>query len=54
VRRDIPDELRFRLIGIHVAMHFEAKDAFAWASSWVPNAADFEPTEAAALAPAAR
>lgn len=54
VRRDIPDELRFRLIGIHVAMNIEAKDAFAWASSWVPNGADFEPTEAAALAPAAR
>jgi ABC-type phosphate/phosphonate transport system substrate-binding protein len=50
VRRDIPDELRFRLIGIHVAMHIEAKDAFAWASSWTPQAAEFEPTEAEALA----
>jgi len=54
VRRDMPDELRFRLIGIHVAMHIEAKDAFAWASSSVPGAADFEPTEAEALAPAGR
>jgi len=54
VRRDIPDELRFRLIGIHVAMHIEAKDAFTWASSWVPGAAEFEPTEAGALALAAR
>ena len=54
VRRDIPDELRFRLIGIHVAMHIEAKDAFAWASSWVPGGAEFEPTEAGALALAAR
>ncbi len=54
VRRDMPDELRFRLIGIHVAMHIEAKDAFAWASSGVPGAADFEPTEAEALAPAGR
>jgi ABC-type phosphate/phosphonate transport system substrate-binding protein len=54
VRRDIPDELRFRLIGIHVAMHIEAKDAFAWASAFVPNGAEFEPTEAAALALAAR
>jgi ABC-type phosphate/phosphonate transport system substrate-binding protein len=53
VRRDIPDELRFRLIGIHVAMHLEAKDAFAWASSWAPQAAEFEPTEAEALALAA-
>jgi ABC-type phosphate/phosphonate transport system substrate-binding protein len=54
VRRDMPDELRFRLIGIHLAMHIEAKDAFAWASSGVPGAADFEPTEAEALAPAGR
>jgi len=54
VRRDIPDELRFRLIGIHVAMHIEAKPAFAWASSWAPQAAEFEPTEAEALALAAR
>jgi ABC-type phosphate/phosphonate transport system substrate-binding protein len=53
VRRDIPDELRFRLIGVHVAMHLEAKDAFAWGSSWVPQAAEFEPTEAEALALAA-
>ena len=53
VRRDIPDELRFRLIGIHVAMHLEAKDAFAWASSWIAQAAEFEPTEAEALAIAA-
>lgn len=54
VRRDMPDELRFRLIGIHVAMHIEAKDAFAWGASWVPGAAEFEPTEADALALAAR
>ena len=54
VRRDIPDELRFRLIGIHVAMHIEAKDAFIWASSWAPGAAEFEPAEADALALAAR
>lgn len=53
VRRDMPDDLRFRLIGIHVAMHLEAKDAFAWASSWAPQAAEFEPTEAGALALAA-
>jgi hypothetical protein len=49
VRRDIEDELRFRLIGLHVAMHLEAKDAFAWGSSWIPKAAEFEPTEADAL-----
>jgi len=49
VRRDIEDELRFRLIGVHVAMHLEARDAFAWGSSWIPKAAEFEPTEADAL-----
>lgn len=54
VRRDIPDELRFRLIGIHVAMHIEAKDAFAWSSNFIPQGAEFEPTEADALALAAR
>ncbi|MDR3510968.1 MAG: PhnD/SsuA/transferrin family substrate-binding protein [Caulobacteraceae bacterium] len=54
VRRDIPDELRFRLIGIHVAMHIEAPGTFAWASSWLPGGAEFEPTEAEALALAAR
>jgi ABC-type phosphate/phosphonate transport system substrate-binding protein len=53
VSRTIPDELRFRLIGIHVAMHIEAKDAFAGAASWMPKAAEFEPTEAEALAVAA-
>lgn len=54
VRRDIPDELRFRLIGIHVAMHIEAKEAFAWGANFIPQAAEFEPTEADALALAAR
>jgi ABC-type phosphate/phosphonate transport system substrate-binding protein len=54
IRRDTPDELRFRLIGIHIAMYLEAKDAFAWAASWAPGAAEFEPTEADALAVAAR
>jgi len=49
IRRDMPDELRFRLIGIHVAMHVEAKPAFAWASSWIAGGAEFEPTEAEAL-----
>lgn len=54
VRRDMPDELRFRLIGIHVALHLENKPAFAWASAWMPQGAEFEPTEADALALAAR
>lgn len=49
VRKDIPDETRYRLIGIHMPMHLENRSAFAWASSWAPKAAEFEPTEALAL-----
>lgn len=49
VRRDMPDERRFRLIGIHVAMHLEAPEAFAWAARFIPEAGEFEPTEADAL-----
>jgi len=49
VRKDIPDETRYRLIGIHMPLHLENPTAFAWASSWVPKAAEFEPTEALAL-----
>lgn len=51
VRRDMPAETRFRLIGVHVAMHVEDKAAFAGSSVWTPRAAEFEPTEAEALAP---
>jgi len=47
VRTDMTDDRRFRLIGIHVAMHNEAPDAFAWAAG--PAAEEFEPTEAKAL-----
>lgn len=49
VRRDMPEQLRYRLIGIHMPMHLEAKDAFAWGSSWIAGGAEFEPTEADAL-----
>lgn len=47
VRTDMTDDRRFRLIGIHVAMHNEAPAAFAWAAG--PDAEEFEPTEAKAL-----
>lgn len=47
VRLDMTDDWRFRLIGIHVAMHNEAPDAFAWAAG--PDAEEYEPTEAKAL-----
>ncbi len=50
VRKDISDETRYRLIGIHMPMHLENRAAFAWASSWAPKAAEFEPAEALALA----
>lgn len=49
VRKDIADETRYRLIGIHMPLHLENRAAFAWASSWAPKAAEFEPTEALAL-----
>ncbi|MBP8247897.1 MAG: PhnD/SsuA/transferrin family substrate-binding protein [Phenylobacterium sp.] len=49
VRKDIAKETRYRLIGIHMPMHLENRAAFAWASSWAPKAAEFEPTEALAL-----
>ena len=49
VRRDIADETRLRLIGIHMPLHLENAAAFAWATSWAPDAAEFEPAEALAL-----
>lgn len=49
VRKDIADETRYRLIGIHMPLHLENKAAFAWASSWAPQAAEFTPAEALAL-----
>ena len=45
----MPLETRYRLIGIHIAMHQEAPAAFQWASAWIPNGAEFEPTESDAL-----
>lgn len=50
VRRDMPLELRYRLIGIHMALHLEAPAAFAFASNWAKSAAEFQPAEADALA----
>ncbi|MDP1875805.1 PhnD/SsuA/transferrin family substrate-binding protein [Phenylobacterium sp.] len=47
VRTDMSDDRRFRLIGIHVALHNEANSAFAWAAG--EGAEEFEPTEAKAL-----
>lgn len=49
VRKDIANETRYRLIGIHMPMHLENRSAFTWASSWAPKAAEFEPAEALAL-----
>lgn len=50
VRRDLPDPLRWRLLGVHVAMNIENKPAFAWAASQLSTgAADFQPAEAEAL-----
>lgn len=48
VRKDMEQTLRHRLVGIHVAMHLEAPEAFAGAI-WRAGAAEFEPAEAEAL-----
>jgi len=50
VRRDMSDQERYRLIGIHMAMHLEDKPAFAWAAAqFATDSGDFEPAEAEAL-----
>jgi ABC-type phosphate/phosphonate transport system substrate-binding protein len=46
VRRDIDDDTRFRLVGIHVALHLENPAAFGWVAQ---GARELEPTEASAL-----
>jgi ABC-type phosphate/phosphonate transport system substrate-binding protein len=53
VRRDMPSELRYRLIGIHVALHLENPAAFAFAAAGAPDPAEFQPAEAEALTVAA-
>jgi ABC-type phosphate/phosphonate transport system substrate-binding protein len=53
VRRDLPDPVRYRLLGVHLAMHLEDRPAFDWAAAQLgAGAADFEPAEAQALEPA--
>ena len=53
VRRDLPDPVRYRLLGVHLAMHLEDRPAFDWAAAQLTSgAADFEPAEAQALEPA--
>jgi len=47
LRNDLPRELRYRLIGIHVPMHLENPSLFAAIAG--ADAAEFEPTEAGAL-----
>jgi len=51
VRSDMPAQLRYRLIGIFVAMHLEAPEAFMAASSFAPGGENFDAAEAAALSP---
>jgi ABC-type phosphate/phosphonate transport system substrate-binding protein len=53
IRRDLPDTLRYRLLGVHLAMHQENSAAFAWAAAQLGgNGADFQPAESQALEPA--
>lgn len=51
VRRDMPEALRYQLVGIHLPMHLENTAAFQWAADQIGEAgANFEPAEALALA----
>jgi ABC-type phosphate/phosphonate transport system substrate-binding protein len=50
VRSDMPDLDRYRLLGVHLALHLENPPAFAWAAAWAPQSTEFEPAEADALA----
>jgi ABC-type phosphate/phosphonate transport system substrate-binding protein len=50
IRTEIDLETRVRLVGVHIALHLENPEAFAWIA---PGAPLLEPTEAGALAPAA-
>lgn len=43
------ENLRYRLIGIHIAMHLEAPAAYAWVAAQAPGAESIDPTEAGAL-----
>lgn len=49
----MPDDLRYRLIGIHMALHLEAPSAFAYVARIAPGAVSVDPAEASALAPRA-
>lgn len=47
VRRDMEQEWRHRLVGVHVGLHLEAPDAFRWISRG--EGREFAPAEATAL-----
>lgn len=47
MRNDTTDDRRFRLIGVHVALHNEAPNVFAWLAG--DGAEELEPTESKAL-----
>lgn len=50
VRRDLPDPLRYRILGVHMAMNLEDRPAFDWAAAQLtPGGSDFQPAEALAL-----
>jgi ABC-type phosphate/phosphonate transport system substrate-binding protein len=50
IRNAIDLETRARLVGVHIALHLENPEAFAWIA---PGSPSLDPAEAGALAPAA-
>ena len=49
VAKDMPQEFRHRLVGVHVGLHMQAPAAFEWFAGG--EAIEFSPAEATALDP---
>ena len=49
IPKSTPAERHFRLVGVHIGLHFENPDAFAWLSQG--RGSEFDPAEPTAMAP---
>jgi ABC-type phosphate/phosphonate transport system substrate-binding protein len=49
VRNDMDADLRYRLVGIHIGLHFEEPDAMAYVAQLMPGSVALDPAEATAL-----